>query len=1399
MGVQGLWQLLNPTGRPVSLQSLEGKILAVDVSIWLHQAVKGMRDRDGNPLPNAHLQVLFNRLCKLLYYRIKPVFVFDGGVPVLKKQTMAGRREKKEFAELESDKATKNLVQNLMKSHAINAVLKKDDSSKHSSSGPKPSTSNQGKPDMFELPPLPEEFKSISEESRRAEFSAQERLLLDEVDLDQIDIESDVFNSLPSEMKHEVLTLLKEKKKRHTWNQILELPQESNDFSNFQMAKLMKQNKLSSRLADVTKEMNDNRSGDLTRFLGDDFYSDAIETRKIMSDDTAHSILIKGLGSKEQKEEMERIRLELEEKKKEENSDEKIKDKLEENKLNISDKIDEIIEIEERQHDLNKICNNHKADEVIQGNKTAVKKDSPSKINCPTDVNTERQDILKELHQRMNVLKDKSSDEDSMPLYDTNSVERNDHKNHLHIGGGQTVNLVDESVKVIDDVEVTAKSEGVLKNVNVENSICETPAIVSDQEIVQSKIKDSSLSENNKSNNSSDETVVKTDNMSIVSTEKAGNMSFVSPEKAGNISFVSPEKTGNISFVSSEKTANMSFVSPEKTEKDLISTRQSILDELRQKMTVLSSDMDITEEDNMEIDNEKKEFEMKQVISENRKCLLKKQLSLEEEQEVKKRKLNQDTPPEDNTESNKPPSENNSESDSEDEGFIEVVLDIDKAQPDDLFPADIFQPAQIVEEDLDIVSDEEPVYQQDQKEVDSSPDAQEVNEDLQSVMSEDENSKEIISNYSIDEAEEEKIHGKLVQQFKNFTENDMRDYQENLEAESRDLQQERGKQERLAVSITDQMYTEAQELLDLFGVPYIVSPMEAEAQCAQLDISNLTQGSITDDSDVWLFGGKRVYKNFFQQDKHVEFFSELSIHSQLGIGRDVFIKLALLCGSDYTPGIQGVGPITAMEVLTEFPGESIEGLMEFKKWWDEAQKQITAPLEPKIKTKLRKLEVPEGFPNELVVSAYMKPEVDDSEEKFAWGQPELDLIRLFTKKKFGWSQEKCDENLVPMMKQLNLRQTQTRIHTFFQPEHFIQPKNIKSKRLQRALNIMQGKVTDEPVQSSVSLTKQSVSSPVMPGMQQVKSMARQIMVGKGRGRGKGKGKGKSSVGQKKTKVTIKNEVNLSESSSESSGDDLIASLDYESMIGESIEQSNSKLGSSSQIMIGTNIGNVKNNSKERAKKSVGSNSSSTNNKKSAIETNIMSQSTSVNTAACNSNSTLDTGSQSSSTADQGTSKVRRTKPNITVGKAGHATEDFSLDLPKEPIAMKGFLEDEVHAFDKKNKMKSKTEKNKKEEIKKQRSEKLKPDKTIEVKKNDKGKSLVKKGKSRVKSSKLNREETSKSNVNMFENDKNSKSAVTVNDQDDSVDVPFDLLNRRTRSCRSGTVNRVMVVSDSDSN
>ena len=57
--------------------------------------------------------------------------------------------------------------------------------------------------------------------------------------------------------------------------------------------------------------------------------------------------------------------------------------------------------------------------------------------------------------------------------------------------------------------------------------------------------------------------------------------------------------------------------------------------------------------------------------------------------------------------------------------------------------------------------------------------------------------------------------------------------------------------------------------------------MEAEAQCAVLDIAGLTDGSITDDSDILLFGGKRVYKNIFNQEKYAELYTAEDINHTL--------------------------------------------------------------------------------------------------------------------------------------------------------------------------------------------------------------------------------------------------------------------------------------------------------------------------------------------------------------------------------------------------------------------------------------------------------------------------------------------------------------------------------------
>ena len=70
------------------LETMEGKSMAIDSSIWIYQFQATMRDKEGRALVNAHVLGFLRRICKLLFYGIKPVFVFDGGAPALKRMTI---------------------------------------------------------------------------------------------------------------------------------------------------------------------------------------------------------------------------------------------------------------------------------------------------------------------------------------------------------------------------------------------------------------------------------------------------------------------------------------------------------------------------------------------------------------------------------------------------------------------------------------------------------------------------------------------------------------------------------------------------------------------------------------------------------------------------------------------------------------------------------------------------------------------------------------------------------------------------------------------------------------------------------------------------------------------------------------------------------------------------------------------------------------------------------------------------------------------------------------------------------------------------------------------------------------------------------------------------------------
>ncbi|KAK4393024.1 DNA repair protein UVH3 [Sesamum angolense] len=115
MGVHGLWELLAPVGRRVSVETLAGKKLAIDASIWMIQFMKAMRDEKGEMVRNAHILGFFRRICKLLYLRTKPVFVFDGGTPALKRRTVIARRRQRENAQTKIRKTAEKLLLNHLK------------------------------------------------------------------------------------------------------------------------------------------------------------------------------------------------------------------------------------------------------------------------------------------------------------------------------------------------------------------------------------------------------------------------------------------------------------------------------------------------------------------------------------------------------------------------------------------------------------------------------------------------------------------------------------------------------------------------------------------------------------------------------------------------------------------------------------------------------------------------------------------------------------------------------------------------------------------------------------------------------------------------------------------------------------------------------------------------------------------------------------------------------------------------------------------------------------------------------------------------------------------------------------------------------------------------------------
>jgi len=135
---------------------------------------------------------------------------------------------------------------------------------------------------------------------------------------------------------------------------------------------------------------------------------------------------------------------------------------------------------------------------------------------------------------------------------------------------------------------------------------------------------------------------------------------------------------------------------------------------------------------------------------------------------------------------------------------------------------------------------------------------------------------------------------------------------------------------QVSSSLTDEMIQESKILMDYIGVPWVQAPSEGEAQAAYMTKKGDAWSTGSQDYDSILFSSPTLLRNIVISGRrklpgknvYVKIEPELVDASQsfknLGVTREQLIEVAILLGTDYNPGIRGVGPKTALKLVREY-------------------------------------------------------------------------------------------------------------------------------------------------------------------------------------------------------------------------------------------------------------------------------------------------------------------------------------------------------------------------------------------------------------------------------------------------------------------------------------------------
>lgn len=1150
MGVNGLWTVVQPCARPTNLATLNRKRLAVDASIWIYQFLKAVRDKEGNALRNSHVVGFFRRICKLLWFGIQPVFVFDGGAPALKRATIQKRQRRREGRRDDAVRTAGKLLAVQMQRVAEEEEQKRKKERERPQTIPQDQEepmpdpkdmvyfdeigmSNQErqqsrkfhKKDAYHLPELdggiasmgkPDDprIMSVDElEEYARQFNDGEDINL--YDFSKIDFDGEFFKSLPAPDRYNILNAARLRSRLRmglSKDQLDDMFPDRMAFSRFQIERVQERNHLTQRLmyeagmtgTDLTLGVNARVAGEKDREY------------ILVKNDGAEGGWALGVVSKE-------------------------KDIGEAHKPIDVDAIDIQYQTKEEEEDEDEMGDFE--DVPIEGLNRLPKYDpTEASLEAARDIASRRQHLYENNRESSN------ADEDSLfvggpaetPAIvegDQRTEEEDDLNRAIALSLQNQHGVREESAtdeEMFEDVPVGEKPEWTQKAVEAAKPLTAhggsmiahivnnraNAAVAKRQEKAQEPEKQDSDSED--------------DMQAIMArSRKAKKQAAPAPRPVldnkknpfdGPLPF--PKLSWGSSLFGKAKASDAakrtvessSAEAAEQKNDDEIETgggftaddreenppelppwladnsdiRDSIKQQRNADREINAQDREDAEEEDrkrrkamqdrlIEIDSDSDDDSDIQVIEVPPSPDAKAVQGPAPVEEPKEEAANAEAPvttdpvqaesrPAITDEIGQAEQEVNSpEADSPEPEFEDVDLpqaveDQTAAEPEITENTLSVAPAAPTTESAPITIDDEELFGDAEENEYSDPEEEEL---------------------LVQMAEEAEEHARFASELnqKSAAQNRL-DY----ETELRQLRNQQKKDRRDADEVTQVMISECQALLRLFGIPYITAPMEAEAQCAELVRLGIVDGIVTDDSDTFLFGGTRVYKNMFNSNKFVECYIGNDLEKDLSLSRQQLISLAHLLGSDYTEGLPGVGPVTAVEIISEFPGK--DGLSDFRAWWTDVQSQsrpksedASNPFRKKFRrSQATKLFLPPGFPNLAVDDAYLNPEVDNSAEAFQWGVPDLEGLRQFLMATIGWSKERTDEVLVPVIRDMNKREvegTQSNITRFFgggvgagareafAPRQTAGP----SKRMAAAVDRLRKNVTEEGSEASQQRNK----------------------------------------------------------------------------------------------------------------------------------------------------------------------------------------------------------------------------------------------------------------------------------------------------------------------------------------